>query len=151
MFNRRQILTSLAALPVSFVASSGHATSPMVFAPDGLAINGYDPVSYFTETKPVLGKPNQAVMWKGATWQFSSANNRIAFESDPWAFAPRYGGYCAYAMSIGETSTTDPYAWRIHNNNLFLIHDLATRQFWLRDIDENINRANRNWPAILRL
>ncbi|MBL4767746.1 MAG: YHS domain protein [Rhodobacteraceae bacterium] len=151
MLNRRQTLASLAALPVSLIASACHATSPMIFAPDGVAINGYDPVSYFTNSKPVQGNHNQAVMWKGAIWQFSSGSNRIAFESDPWAFAPRYGGYCAYSMSIGKTSTTDPNAWRIHNNKLFLIHDLATRLFWLRDIDGNIDRANHNWPAVLRL
>ncbi|MFT5343629.1 MAG: hypothetical protein ACI9BH_002852 [Paracoccaceae bacterium] len=151
MPNRRQILASLAALPVSLLASPSFATSPMVFAPDGVAINGFDPVGYFTDSKPVIGKRNQAVMWKGAIWQFSTASNRIAFESDPWAFAPRYGGYCAYAMSIGDALTTNPYAWRIHDNKLFLTHDLATRHVWLRDIDGNIERANHNWPAVLRL
>ena len=150
MPNRRQILASLAALPVSLLATPSQATMPMIFASGGLAINGYDPVSYFTEAKPLAGNRKQAVMWKGAIWQFSSARNRVAFESNPWVFAPRYGGYCAYAMSIGKTLTTDPMAWRIHSNQLFLIHNMDTKQVWLRDIAGNIDRANQNWPAILR-
>lgn len=151
MPNRRQLLASLAALPVSLLATPSQAKSSMIFASGGVAINGYDPVSYFSDAKPVVGTDKQAVMWKGAIWQFSSASNRVAFESNPWAFAPRYGGYCAYAMSIGQTLSTDPMAWRIHNNQLFLIHDLATRQVWLHDIVGNIDRANQNWPAVLRL
>lgn len=151
MPNRRQFLASLSALPVSLLATASQANSPMIFANGGLAINGYDPVAYFTDAKPVTGKRNQALMWKGAIWQFASSANRIAFESNPRAFAPRYGGYCAYSVSIGQTSTTDPYAWRIHNDQLFLIHDLATRHVWLRDIAGNIDRANHNWPAVLRL
>lgn len=151
MPNRRQILASLVALPVSLLATPSQAKSPMVFASDGVAINGYDPVSYFINANPATGTRKQAVMWKGAIWQFSSASNRVMFESNPWAFAPQYGGYCAYAMSIGVTSTTDPMAWRIHNNQLFLVHDMPTRQFWLRDIVGNIDRANQNWPAVLRL
>lgn len=150
MLTRRQTLACLAALPVTFMASASYATSPMIYAPGGVAINGYDPVGYFTDAKPVLGKRNQAVMWKGAIWQFSSARNRVVFESDPWAFAPCFGGYCAFAMSHGRASTTAPNAWRIHNQKLFLIHDLKTREIWLRDIDANIERANHNWPAVLR-
>jgi hypothetical protein len=150
MLTRRQTLANLAALPVSLVAGSSQAASPMIYAPGRVAINGYDPVGYFTDAKPVLGKREHAVMWKGALWQFSSARNRTIFESDPWAVAPCYGGYCAYGITIGLASTTDPNAWRIHNDKLFLIHDMKTRDIWLRDIDANIDLANNNWPAVLR-
>jgi hypothetical protein len=150
MFTRRQTLASLAALPVALAAGASNAASSMIYAPGRVAINGYDPVGYFAHAQPVLGKQSQRVMWKGAIWQFSSAKNRVAFESDPWAFAPCFGGYCAYGMSIGLASSTDPNSWRIHNKKLFLIHDLETREIWLRDIDENIARAQTNWPAVLR-
>ncbi|MBV1894877.1 MAG: YHS domain protein [Rhodobacteraceae bacterium] len=150
MLTRRQTLASLAALPVSLMAGASPAASPMIYAPGRVAINGYDTVAYFSDAKPVLGKRSQAVMWKGAIWQFRSASNRIKFESDPWAFAPSFGGYCAYGMSIGLASTTSPDAWRIYNNKLFLIHNLKTREIWERDIDGNIARANHNWPAVLR-
>lgn len=146
---RRQFIACLAVLPVAMFATPGQAHMPMFFAPGGLAINGFDPVAYFTDAKPVPGRPDQAVMWKGAIWRFASQFSRELFESNPRAFAPQYGGYCAYALSIGETSITDPMAWAIHANQLFLTHDLPTRRFWLRDITGNITRANRHWPGVL--
>ena len=150
MFTRRQFLASLAALPVAGSPAASRAASPMVFTRDGLAINGFDPVAYFAKSGPRLGTPEQALMWKGAVWRFVSARNRVMFESNPWAYAPQFGGYCAYAMSLGEIAVTDPVAWRVYNGKLFLIHDLSTRAFWLRDISGNIKRANDNWPAVLR-
>ena len=145
-FTRRTILGLLA----SAAATPAFAAKSAIYAKNGLAVGGYDTVAYFSDAKPVLGKRSQAVMWKGAIWQFRSASNRIKFESDPWAFAPSFGGYCAYGMSIGLASTTSPDAWRIYNNKLFLIHNLKTREIWERDIDGNIASANHNWPAVLR-
>lgn len=150
MLNRRQILTSLAALPLMTLASPGHAAMPMIFSSGGLAINGFDPVGYFSDSRPILGRRDQALLWKGAIWSFASRANRIEFESNPWAFAPRFGGYCAYSVSIGQVSTTEPDAWFIHDDQLYLTHDLPTRKRWLRDVTGNIERANKNWPAVLR-
>ena len=59
-------------------------------------------------------------MPSGATWQFASANNLAAFKADSQAYAPQYGGYCAWAVSGGYTASSDPQAWRIHDGKLFL-------------------------------
>ena len=71
------------------------------YAKDGLAIGGYDPVSYFTERKPVIGSSSYTAEYQGVRFQFSSAAHREAFLSDPDRYVPQYGGYCAYGNGAG--------------------------------------------------
>ncbi|MCY4305923.1 MAG: YHS domain protein [Aestuariivita sp.] len=125
------------------------ANSPMVFSNNDVAINGYDPVAYFIEGKPVKGKVEYAVEWKGATWLFSDMDNQSRFEMSPSEFAPQYGGYCAYAVSRGYTAMTVPEAWRIVNNKLYLNYSLGVRRIWEKNTAENIRKANKNWPDVL--
>jgi hypothetical protein len=125
------------------------AASPEIFSGDGFAIFGTDPVAYFDGNGPVKGKPEFALMWRGATWAFASAENAMLFEMDPTAFAPRYGGYCAYAMSLGSLASTDPEAWTLHDGALYLNYSQNVRTIWSEDIPGNIDKANSYWPGIL--
>jgi len=125
------------------------AQTPMVFSGDGLAINGYDPVAYFTQGRPVRGSRQYALVWKRAEWWFSSAANLAAFEANPRAFAPQFGGYCAYAVSQGYTAATDPEAWRIYRGKLYLTVNQNVRGAWAENIDNHIVQANSNWPGVL--
>jgi YHS domain-containing protein len=113
------------------------------------AINGYDPVSYFTEGKPVKGKSAHTFDYKGATWKFSSAENRQTFIDSPEKYAPQYGGYCSYAVANGYTASTDPDAWTIYNGKLYLNYSISVRAEWSRDIPGNIKKADANWPSVL--
>ena len=97
------------------------AIEPVFSTIFGGAIRGYDPVAYFTEGRPVEGKRAHRHEWMGATWSFASAENRAAFVADPEKFAPRYGGYCAWAVSQGYTASIDPDAWRIVDGALYPI------------------------------
>ena len=116
---------------------------------EGVAINGYDPVAYFTENRPVEGSPDIVHEWKGVKWRFSSAENRDMFAADPEKFAPQYGGYCAYAVSYGSTATTDPSAFSIVDNKLYLNYSSGVKARWSKDIPGYISKADANWPRIL--
>ena len=122
----------------------------MYFSAKKVAINGYDPVAYFLDRKPVRGTASYRVMWKGVVWHFSSASNQARFEANPRAYAPKYGGYCAYAMSLGYTNSTRPDAWHIHEGRLYFTHSPQIRQLWAQDIPGNITRADSHWPDVLR-
>ena len=115
----------------------------------GTAINGYDPVAYFTEGKPVEGSSDHAYDWNGAEWHFASAENLETFKADPEKYAPQYGGYCAYAVSKGATAPTDPEAWTIHEGRLYLNFSLEVRGIWKEDIPGNVAKADANWPGVL--
>lgn len=131
------------------LATQAFADSPAIRATHGMAIDGFDPVAYFTDGRPIRGEDAHRLMWRGAVWYFSSAANRELFESNPRVYAPKYGGYCAYAVALGVTSHADPNAWTIHDGRLYLVRNAQVQVVWQRDIAGNIQRADANWPDVL--
>jgi YHS domain-containing protein len=114
-----------------------------------VAVGGYDPVAYFTEGRPVEGSKTFTATWNGATFRFASAANRDRFKATPQAFAPQYGGYCAWAVANGYTASGDPRVWKIVDGKLYLNYNAEVGQRWAKDISGNITRANANWPKVL--
>lgn len=114
-----------------------------------LAVGGYDAVAYFKENKPVKGNAAFTFDYKGAKWQFASADNLNAFKANPAAYAPQYGGYCAWAVSQGYTASGDPLVWNIVGGRLFLNYDKSVQATWSKDIPGNIVKADKNWPGVL--
>lgn len=150
MITRRNalILAGGGAVALSFLPLSANAKDE-VFVTDGVAINGIDPVGYFTQSEPVAGDAAYQSTWNGATWQFASAENKAKFDEDPEAYAPKYGGYCAYAVSQGYTASTDPDAWTIHDGRLYLNYSKRVRGIWEKDIPGNVAKGDENWPGVL--
>lgn len=116
----------------------------------GVAVGGYDPVAYFKQGRAVEGKATIALEHAGATWRFSSEANRDAFKSDPATYAPRYGGYCAWAVSKNYTAKGDPKAWSIVDGKLYLNYDLSVKLTWEKDTAANIAAGDENWPGVLQ-
>lgn len=114
-----------------------------------LAMGGYDAVSYFTTGKPLQGDARFELSYKGATWRFVSQQNAEAFRANPAAYAPQYGGYCAWAVSQGYTASGDPLVWNIVNGRLYLNYNKSVQANWSTDIPGHIARADRNWPGVL--
>lgn len=150
MLTRRATLGLMAAAPVAlaFGAQTAQAAQPAVFQ-NPTAINGYDPVAYFNMSKPVKGSADHSVDWNGAEWHFANADNAAAFAADPEAFAPVFGGYCAYAASLGYLAPTSPDAWTVYEGKLYLNANLRARELWVQDIPGNIAKGLDNWPGIL--
>lgn len=150
MIARRQFLAlSAAAVPAVLVARAAQAGEPPVYTEGGIAIDGTDPVAYFKENQPVAGNPAITHFWNGATWRFSSEENRDDFAANPAAYAPQYGGYCAWAVAEGYTASTVPHAWKIENGKLYLNFSRRIQRRWERDIPGNIAKGNANWPKVL--
>jgi hypothetical protein len=114
----------------------------------GVAIEGTDPVAYFSAGRPTPGSSDFEHEWMGATWRFVSAENRDRFAADPEQYAPQYGGYCAWAVSQGYTAKIDPEAWRIVDGRLYLNYSPAVQSQWQSDVPGNIAKADANWPKI---
>jgi YHS domain-containing protein len=150
MISRRHFLLSTLAVPAAgLIATPALAMTPEVFAVDGLAIRGYDPVAYFKEETHVEGSADHAITWKGAEWRFASAENLADFEADPERWAPQYGGYCAYAVANGYTAKTEANAWSIHDGKLYLNFNRAIRARWAVSKERFIREADANWPNVL--
>ena len=130
-------------------ASVWAAEPPVHLTADGVAVGGYDPVAYFTDGEPVEGSPDYAYDWNGATWRFTSQAHLDLFEADPGRYAPRFGGYCAWAVSQGYTASADPLAWRVVDGKLYLNYSLDVKKTWEQDVPGNIAKGEANWPAVL--
>ena len=113
------------------------------------AIRGYDTVAFFTENKPVKGKDEFSIDYKGAKWLFSSQENLNLFTEEPEKYAPQYGGYCAYAVSKGSTASIQPELFTIHNGKLYLNYNESINDKWLEDKEALIEDADRNWPGLI--
>ena len=114
----------------------------------GVAIEGVDPVAYFTEGKPVAGSKAHSLDWNGATWRFASAENLEAFRAEPARYAPQFGGFCAWAVSQGYTAPIDPEAWDIVDGKLYLNYSKGVQARWKQDKPGNIAKAEANWPTV---
>jgi YHS domain-containing protein len=132
-------LCLLAALP---------AAAQTVNAENGVAVQGTDVVAYFRAGRAVPGRAEFVHVWNGATWRFSSAENRDAFAAEPARFAPQYGGFCAWAVSQGYRAPIDPDAWRIVDGRLFLNYSRAIQMRWDLMRASNIAAGDKNWPKL---
>jgi YHS domain-containing protein len=116
---------------------------------NGLAIQGYDPVAYFTYYKPVKGSKEHALYYQGLTYYFVSSASKEVFKKDPSKFEPQYGGWCAYAMGAkGEKVSIDPKTFKIVDGKLYLFYNKLfnnTRTEWDKDETSLKNRADKNW------
>ena len=141
----------LAVCASSALAHPAIARAPEVYTGlrSSTALGGYDPVAYFTEGKPVAGSRDINFSWKGVTWRFASEKNRELFKEKPEAYAPQYGGYCAWAVSRGYTAKGDPRYWKVVGGKLYLNYDAGVQKDWEKDIPGNIGKGDQNWPKVL--
>jgi YHS domain-containing protein len=116
---------------------------------DGLAIQGYDPVAYFTQGKAVKGNKDLAVYDQGVTYYFATAANKEAFKKEPAKYEPQYGGWCAYAMGAkGEKVNIDPKTFKVLAGKLYLFYNRFfnnTLTEWNKDEAHLKQEADKNW------
>lgn len=143
------VVTLLVIVGLFYLRSIGMFASEPVYATAAGAINGYDPVAYFDEQRPVKGRQEHAMQWNGATWYFSSADRLQRFKADPERYAPQFGGYCAMAVASGYTAQTDPAAFAIVDDRLYLNFDPSVLEEWTQKRDAHIASGQQNWPSVL--
>lgn len=138
----------IAILLLQLLSLSLFAVEP-IYSREGLAIRGFDPVAYFTVGEPTQGDAQYYYQWQGVTWLFASLENRNKFVTNPEAYAPQYGGYCAWAMASGRAVKTQPQAWSIVDNKLYLNYSRGVQKQWEEDVPGFIQAADKNWPSVL--
>ena len=114
------------------------------------AINGYDPVAYFTVGKPVKGQDGLVTEWMGAKWKFSSQANLDLFKANPEKYAPQYGGYCAYGVTQGSLVKVEPEQFTLRDGKLYLNYDADVQAKWLKDPAGYIKDADAKFQALLK-
>jgi YHS domain-containing protein len=115
----------------------------------GVALEGYDPVGYFTDHKPAKGTPEIEATFNGALYHFVSQEHRETFEKNPSKYVPAYGGYCGYAASIGKVRPADPLLWSIVDGQLIVQHTKGAAELWEKDVAGNKAKADKYWPRLV--
>ncbi|MFC0771993.1 YHS domain-containing (seleno)protein [Terrimonas alba] len=115
--------------------------------PDGVTLQGYDAVAYFTQMKAVKGDPKYAARYNGATYWFSSGDNAGMFKDHPEMFAPQYGAFCGYAMALNKLRPIDPEIFDVIDGRLILQHSKDAYDRFHKDVAGLTARADRNWPG----
>ena len=129
----------VAALPLVTSMASAAIDAP-------LAIQGYDPVAYFTDGKPMRGTPEFEYQWDEHRYRFASAQHRDLFKADPVRYAPQFGNYCAMALALGKIVVANPENWLVSDNKLYVFGSPAPKgpELFEKDLAGNISKANQN-------
>ena len=145
----RSILRVVLAACLLF--SSTVVSAGEYFERDGVALRGYDPVSYFTEGKPQPGVPAHSYVYKGSKFQFASADNQKLFVGNPDKYAPQFGGFCSYGTAQGYKVSTQPDAFSVVDGKLYLNYNREVVKIWQQDVPGNIVKAEENWPEVSKM
>lgn len=143
-FIRARLVMPLLAL---FVLAGTAVAGELNLNFQGVAIQGYDPVAYFTDNKPVPGKPDITAAHDGAIYRFASAEHRSLFEADPAKYVPQYGGYCAYGAAQGYNAPVEPEQFTVADGKLYLNYNADVRKRWDADRGSYISKADAYWAS----
>lgn len=116
----------------------------------GLALSGFDPVAYFTDGKPALGRAGVELNLGGVVWQFRNEGNRAAFAEHPEVYMPRFGGHDPVALARGTPVPGHPLIWALVGERLYLFYDAQARTTFLADPGRILVAAERKWPAVAK-
>ncbi len=114
-----------------------------------VAISGYDPVAFFTDSRPVNGSPAITATHGGATYFFAKEEHRKLFEQNPGKYVPQYGGYCAFGAAHGALFPVDISTWQVRNGKLFFNLNADVLKKFNADFQTNVAKADKNWPELV--
>lgn len=127
------------------------ALVPVVTDPNsGLAIDGFDPVAYFTGDGPLQGRAQYEYRQAGVMWRFDNEGNRAAFVDHPDVYAPQFGGYDPVAIARGVSVPGNPMTWAVVGERLYLFYDVKARAEFIEAPRRAIEAAQRQWPDVKR-
>lgn len=147
MINTKSILGGL-TLSIALATSTLAAGVDVNASSTGLALQGFDPVAYFTEGAPTKGDYKLTSTFDEATYWFATEENKALFEANPEAYIPAYGGYCAFGTAMGFKFDGDPNHWKIVDDVLYLNLSQEIQERWVADIPGFIQKADVSWETI---
>ena len=120
-------------------------------ADENIAIRGYDPVAYFTNSEATKGSPQITFAWDGSTYRFASTKHRTLFQDNPDKYAPLYRGFCTVALARGVRFLADPEKWLIHNDRLHIFGHSVNIDVARQEIAATKQAADENYERVADL
>ena len=152
--SRRAFVSAAVAAGVSAavvaVLYGGGASAQHAMPSSGprVALKGYDPISYFTDGKPIQGSKEFTFAFDDTTYWFKNAEHRDKFASDPERYAPQFDGYCAIQLSRGHKVEADPEAWTITNGKLYVFAIKKGVPLFNKESVAIAEKASENWQKL---
>ena len=144
------LLTLAWVAATSAYAGEATATKTLVNVDSsGIAIQGYDPVAFFTDNKPVKGDAKFVVHHNGANYLFASKEHNDLFNASPEKYEPAFGGYCAYGCTKKKLVEIDVDAFQIVDGRLLLQYSKGIRDDFNKDAKGNLAKAEGFWPELV--
>jgi YHS domain-containing protein len=113
---------------------------------DHLAIKGYDPVAYFTDSRPMVGDPRFEFEWDGSIYRFTSSHHLELFKAAPERYEPQYGNLCTASLARGKRVISDPNNWIIQDGRLYLFGKSIGPDLMRKAPTDMKAKADANWP-----
>lgn len=143
------LATLLTVVTVSFAPLRAAVTERVITdRHTGLAMDGYDPVAYFTDSRPKMGRPEFEYRFKGVIWRFSNEGNRDAFAENSDVYVPRFGGYDPIAIARGVAVPGNPTLWVVAHERLYLFYSNDARESFNADVTGAVAAADAAWPGV---
>ena len=123
-------------------------------APDGIAVGGYDLISYRDADGPIVGDKKYAADYDGATYLFANQANRDKFVQNPTRFLPAYSGFCAITLALGRVTCPEYTNFKIEGDRLLLFEITGFtngRTLWNSDPDGFRRQADNNFEHLVEL
>lgn len=133
---------------VEFAARASTTERVVVNRFSGLAIEGYDPVAYFVDARPIVGLPDFEASEAGAVWRFHNEGNRASFAAHPDIYGPQFGGYDPVDVARGITYAGNPRFWLVSGKRLYLFGREENRDAFAADTARVLREANERWPKL---
>ena len=130
--------------------SAARGAALVVNSQTGLAISGFDPVAYFTDAKPEMGRPDLELRADSAVWRFRNEGNRAVFAAHADIYRPAFGGYDAVGIARNRSVPGHPQVWAVAGGRLYLFYSAENRAEFLADPGGVLARAERVWPVVQR-
>ena len=116
---------------------------------NGVILDGYDTVAFFTDGKPVKGEATFQSKYEDAIYYFASAEHKSLFDAKPEKYRPQFGAWCAYAVSLGRTAPIDVATFSIVDGRLVVQHNARAVKGWNEDPKGNLAKADKLWPSVV--
>jgi YHS domain-containing protein len=148
-FNRNRTIVARENFNVALEGEKLGAPAKANLDSDGVILKGYDAVAYFKEGKAVKGNPDITSTYNAAKFLFASPAHKAEFDKDPAKYAPQFGGFCAYGVTLGVLADPEgPGAFIVYKGRLYICGNQGALKDFRNGIDDNIGKAEKNWPQI---
>jgi len=148
-FNKTLInIALISALALAVTGCVKKAEPAAIMSVKQVALEGYDPVAYFTSAKAHKADGTYSYSYEGLTWNFETSDNLESFKADPAKYVPVFGGFCAYELADEELAYSKPEFWHIHNGQVYLFSRKSAQEKWFKDMDTMIVKAQAQWDIL---